>query len=172
MVDIEGSNNVLIYGAALQFNLGRFSLGTKYGISDAKGHYATASLGFKILKEKKSETYRHYYNLQFYEQNGRVFYYFLGNHEFAEKEKVFKNDWAVEFSDEKLMKELHNHLQPNEEHNVPLKRKGFENEITKDFCEYEHLCMAILYETIRLKLNLRLNLTIDFERRLKLVKIE
>lgn len=55
LVDLEGSNNVLIYGAALQFNLGRLSLGAKYGISQDKGHYATASLGFKILKEKKSE---------------------------------------------------------------------------------------------------------------------
>ena len=54
LVDIEGNNKVFVYGAAVQFNLGRLSLGAKYGISDKKGHYATASLGFRILKEKES----------------------------------------------------------------------------------------------------------------------
>jgi len=51
LVDIEGTTKRFVYGAAVQLNWGRFNLGLKYGKSDET--YATASIGFKILKSKQ-----------------------------------------------------------------------------------------------------------------------
>jgi len=51
LVDIDGTTNRFIYGAAVQFNLGRFHLGVKYGQSDES--YVAASIGFKILKNSQ-----------------------------------------------------------------------------------------------------------------------
>lgn len=53
LVDIKGTTSRLIYGAAVQLNFGRLYLGAKYGSSDQA--YVSASLGFKLLKEKKKE---------------------------------------------------------------------------------------------------------------------
>ena len=50
LVDIEGTTKRFVYGAAIQFNLGRFNLGVKYGVADEE--YLAASIGFKILKNK------------------------------------------------------------------------------------------------------------------------
>lgn len=49
LVDVEGNTSRFIYGLALQFNFGRLSLGTKFGVAD-EASYVAASLGFKILK--------------------------------------------------------------------------------------------------------------------------
>ncbi|MDX9883882.1 MAG: hypothetical protein RBS73_17610 [Prolixibacteraceae bacterium] len=50
LVDIEGNINRFLYGAALQFNMGRVHWGFKAALSDEL--YISTSLGYQILKNK------------------------------------------------------------------------------------------------------------------------